>query len=190
LGCERIVAGTTSIGAALLAPGHVLHTSWGDTTLAAKDPNRRDRAEMVASFFSRHGIKTSVADNLDSLLWGRVLIKIGVGAITALTRIRNGKVLEIESAWELSKSAVREAEAIVRQAGIDLPYYNPVSQVEKLLSRTADNLSSMQQDIYKGRRSEVEAINGAVVRLAETLGMQAPVNLALLRLVETLEAAK
>jgi len=190
LGAERIVAGVTSIGATLLAPGHVLHTSWGDTALAAKDPAALPSAQMVASFFSRHGIKTTVADNLDSLLWGRVLIKIGIGAITALTRVRNGKVLEIDAAKSLSTDAVREAAVIVKAAGIKLPYHSPVTQVHRLLEHTADNMSTMQQDIYKGRRSEIEAINGAIVRLAETMDRDAPINRTLLRLVQTLEAVK
>jgi 2-dehydropantoate 2-reductase len=190
LGAERIVGGTTNIGATLLAPGHVLHTSWGDTSVAALDPNSADRAAMVASFFSRHGIKTQTSESLESLLWGRVLIKVGVGAVTALTRIRNGKVIELEPARQLMRAAVGEGQEIVKRAGIKLPYFNAVTQVEQMLGHTAENLSAMQQDIYRGRRSEVEAINGAVVKLAETLDLEAPINRTLLLLIQTVEAAK
>lgn len=189
LGRERVVAGATNIGAASLAPGHVLHTSWGDTTVGARDTNSIDRAEMVAGFFTRHGIKTLVADDLDSLLWGHVLLQVGFSAITSLTRVRNGKVMELEPAGALMKAAVREAAEIVKAAGISLPYHNPVSQVEQVLRRTPEDLSTMQQDLYKGKRSEVEAIHGAVVRLAESLDRSAPINWTLLQLVRTVEQA-
>jgi len=189
LGADRLVLGATSISASMLAPGQVLHTSWGDTAVASPEPLARDKAETVAGFLSRHGIKTTVAKDLNSLLWGKTLIQVGIGALTALTRIRNGKLLQSPSAAELMRLAVKEAEGIVAAAGIELPYRNPVSQIETLAGHTSDNLSTMLQDLYRGRRTEIEVINGAVVKLAESLGLDAPINRTLTLLVQTAENA-
>jgi 2-dehydropantoate 2-reductase len=187
LGAERVVAGATGLTATLLAPGQVLHTGWGDTAVAAKDSLAKEKAEAVAAFLTRHGIKTTVADDLPSLLWGRTLLQVAYGALTALTRIRNGRVLEIEPAKTLMRHALEEAVGVLQAAQIPVPYLHPAAQVEQLLSRTADNLSAMVQDLYRGKRSEIEVINGAVVKLAESLGLDAPINRTLTLLVQTIE---
>lgn len=189
LGADCLVLGATSISASMLAPGQVLHTGWGDTAVATPDPLAKDRAETVAHFLTHHGIKTTVAKNLPSLLWGKTLIQVGIGALTALTRIRNGKLLQLPPAAELMRLAVKEAESIVRAAGIELPYFNPVTQIESIAGHTSDNLSSMLQDLYRGRHSEIEVINGAVVKLAESLGLDAPINRTLTLLVQAAENA-
>ena len=95
-----------------------------------------------------------------------------------------------EAARALMRAAVGEAHEIVKAAGIKLPFPNPVTVVEQMLGHTSENLSAMQQDIYKGRRSEVEAINGAVVKLAESPERDAPINRTLMQLIQTVEAAK
>lgn len=189
LGRERIVAGVTNLGASLLSPGHVLHTSWGDTTLASLEPSAHDRAEMVASFLSRHSLKTTVAADAVSLLWGKVLINVGISAITTLARVRNGRLLDLPAAKELMRAAVKEAQQVLDAAHIELPYRNPITQIEQALARTADSLSTTLQDHYRGRPTEIEYINGAVVKLAEEMSMDAPINRTLTLLVKTAEAA-
>ena len=189
LGSERIVVGATSLGSSVLSPGRIMHTSWGDTTLAAKERAGAGQAEAVASFLSRHGIKTDFAEDAKSLIWGRVLINVGLGPITALARVRNGRLLEIETAMALMRSAVAEAMEVMDKAGIELPYRDPLKRVEEMAHRTAENLSTMLQDLYRGRRTEVDYINGAVVRLADELGLDAPVNRTLTMLVKTAEKA-
>jgi len=121
------------------------------------------------------------------MLWGKVVITAGVGAVAALTRVRNGKLLELEPAKLLMNKAVSEAAEIVKAAGIRLPFNSPLAQAEQLISRTSNNLGSMLQDLYQGRRTEVDFINGAVVRLAESLGLDAPVNRTLTLLIQTAE---
>jgi 2-dehydropantoate 2-reductase len=187
LGAERVVAGATAMIAARLAPGHVRHLGWGDTAVAAKEPFARDRAERVADFLSRHGVKTTVADDLPSVLWGKALPLIAFSAVTALTRVRNGQVLELAPARAVLRAAIAEAVAVLDAAQIKLPYGSAVMHVENYLQRTADNLSTMLQEIYRGRRSEVEMLNGAVVELAQSLGLDAPVNRTLTLLVQAVE---
>jgi len=187
LGCERIVAGTTSLGATLLGPGHILHTSWGDSTVAACEVGAQEAAETVAAFLSRHGMKTAVVDDAPSLIWGRVLINAAVGPISALARARNGKLLDAAPAKQLLHAAVDETAAVLTVAGIKLPYRNPRHEVEQTLHRTADNLSAMLQDLYRGRRSEVDFLNGAIIDLAEQVGMDAPINRTLMLLLKATE---
>lgn len=184
LGRERVLVGVTSLGASLLAPGHVLHASWGDTTVAPLDPVAQDQAQQVSSFFTRHGLKTGVAEDALGLIWGRVVIHCGIGAVAALTRVRNGRLLEIESARELMHSAIDEAKMVVEAAGIKLPFRDTHKQAVEFVQRTADSISAMLQDIYKGRPSEVEHLNGAIVRLAEKHGLEAPINYTLMQLIK------
>ena len=189
LGRERVIAGVTNLGASLLAPGHVLHTSWGGTTLAALEPAAHDRAESAASFLTRHGLKTTVTADAASMLWGKVIVNVGVSAITTLARVRNGRLLDVPAAKELMHAAVKEAQQVLELAQIKLPYRNPLTQIEQSLGRTADSLSATLQDHYRGRPTEIDFINGAVVRLAEELSLDAPINRTLTLLVKTAESA-
>ena len=186
-GAERVAGGATNLGAALLAPGHLLHTAWGDTAIAPFDPLAAERTAAAAAFLSRHGLKTTVADDLRSLRWSRVLVQIGVGAIASLTRVRHGNVLNLAPAKQLMRLAVEETARVLQAANIKLTYNSPVTQVEQYLAHTADHLPTMLQDLFKKRRTEIEALNGAVVKLAESLGLDAPVNRTLMLLVQTLE---
>jgi 2-dehydropantoate 2-reductase len=85
--------------------------------------------------------------------------------------------------------AVEEAMAVVRAKGVKLPYENPLQKVMDVCQATAVNLASMLQDVLRERTTEVEAINGAIVREASALGIPAPVNMALARIVKGIESS-
>ena len=109
-----------------------------------------------------------------------------INAITALTGIKNGQLLDCESTVGLVKTAVEEAITVAEAQGV-VVRKDAVSHVLEVAKATAGNRSSMGQDIDNQRPTEIEAINGVVVREAERLGMQAPVNRTLTTLVETLQ---
>jgi 2-dehydropantoate 2-reductase len=120
-------------------------------------------------------------------VWHKLLINVGINAITALTGIKNGEILDLDVTRELSRRAVEEAMAVARAKGVPVAE-DVVDHVFQVAEATATNRSSMGQDIDNRRLTEISAINGAVVREAKACGVATPVNDTLSALVETLQA--
>lgn len=183
----NVIAGTTSYGATMLGPGKIRHAGVGLTTIGMWHNGEVQKAEKVAAFFSKAGIQTEVAADVRSIVWGKLLINVGINAITALTGIKNGELLDLEATVALSRAAVEEAVRVAEAQKIDVRK-DVVDHVLEVARATGGNRSSMGQDVDNKRLTEIRAINGVVVNEAERLGVPAPVNRTLTALVETLQA--
>ena len=185
---ERVLAGTTSHGATMLGPGRIRHAGVGATTIGAwaETERGRERAHKLSNFFTGIGIETEAVDDVRRVLWNKLLINIGINAITALTAIKNGQILDLEITRQLSRNAVEEAMKIAGQMNITVRE-DAVDHVYAVAEATAVNRSSMGQDVDNKRQTEIGTINGFIVREAKRLGLQAPVNETLTALVETLQ---
>ncbi len=188
LGEERALQGVTAHGATLLGPGHIRHAGQGPTHLATR-PDVAAKVEALAALFRQAGFETEVSDDLDSLIWGKVVINVGINALTAILRVPNGVLAEVAPARALMDEAVAEAVAVVEAKGIALPYDDPQKRVAEVAVATGANRSSMLQDVLRGAPTEIGVINEAVVREGERLGVETPVNRLLAALVRALEAS-
>jgi 2-dehydropantoate 2-reductase len=186
LGVERVALGVTTAGATLVAPGIVREAGAGPTSIA-----RHPRSAALLHLLRSAGLPADLADDAPGLAWGKLAISAAVNPITALLRIPNGGLLEprARGALEAAGWVMMEAAATAQAAGIRLPYADAPAELEAVLRRTAANRASMLQDIEAGRPTEVEAINGAVVREAEGRGVPVPVNRVLLGLIRSLPAS-
>jgi len=186
---DRILAGTTSHGATMLGAGHIRHAGIGPTTIGAwaESDQGQQRLGKVADFFNSAAIETQAVADVRSVVWNKLLINIGINAITALSGIKNGQLLDLEITRELSRRAVEEAMAVARAQQIEIKT-DAVEIVNKVAEATAANRSSMGQDVDNKRQTEIAAINGFIVQEAGRLGIEAPINFALTALIETLQA--
>ncbi len=171
LGAQRVAAGATTLGATLVGPGQVRLAGEGITSLAP-----HPRLEPLANMLRSAGFKLEFTSNLESLLWGKLLINAAINPLTALLRCPNGELLTRPPAYDLLKSVVAETARVISALGISLPYPDALAAVENTARRTAANRSSMLQDVLRGAPTEIEAINGAVVRAGERCGMPTPLN--------------
>ncbi len=184
---SQVVAGTTSHGATFLGPGFIRHAGAGDTVIGPWAAAGMTGAERVAEIFRRADIATRVVVDVRSVLWTKLLINVGINAITALTGIKNGQILDLERSRQLSREAVEEAMAVARAQDVAIDG-DPVEKVFQVAAATGPNRSSMGQDVDNCRMTEIAAINGFILRMAETNGVPVPVNRTLVALVETLQA--
>lgn len=187
VGEERVLAGTTAQGATLLGPGRIRHGGRGDTHIGRLSGATDEFCREVVQVFSRAGIPTVADDGVQSLIWGKLVINVGINAFTALLKFRNGQLADFSETRDLVKMAVGEAVQVAAAAGIRLPYDDAVTKVLATATATAANQSSMLQDILHGRMTEIDAINGALVREGERLGVPTPVNRTLTLLIRALE---
>ncbi len=182
-GPERVLVGTTAMGATLTGPGIVRPGGEGPTRIAPWVPEgmAAERAAAVAAL-----LQAGLADDPARLLWSKLVINAGINALTAVLRVTNGGLLERPSARRLMEQAAREAYHVALAEGVIL-MDDSVEQVARVAAATAQNRSSMLQDLERGRRTEVEAINGEVVRRGRDYGVGTPVNQSLLELVRAME---
>ncbi len=184
----RTVFGTTGHGATRVETGKVRHCGQGESLVAAEAENRAIAAD-VAELLTRAGLNAGIVEDLSFILWRKLLFNVAINPVTAVLGIRNGSVPRIPGAWEVAVSCFREARAV---AGIVVgPEIGQVTEddLRDLCDRTAENMSSMLQDVRNGKRTEIHALNGVVVEEARRHGKDAPVNRVVVQLVTALEEA-
>jgi 2-dehydropantoate 2-reductase len=187
VGGAHVVGGVTSQGATMLGPGWIRHGGQGPTVIGQTDGKKTRGVEQIASIFNESGIPTAVSATIERLVWEKLIINVGINPLTALTGLRNGELLKFEETRTLMTMAVEEAEYVAQKKGA-LPKANLTGRVLEVCRATAQNRSSMGQDIDNRRRTEIDFINGAIVREGEILGVPTPVNRTLTYLVKTIEA--
>jgi 2-dehydropantoate 2-reductase len=188
-GAARTAAGVTSQGATFLGPGRIRHAGKGPTHMSMAD-GRNEKLGPFAGALEAAGFECRVETDVAGLVWSKLLINVGINALTAITNQVNGKLLDCEETRSLMADLVAEAEAVARAKGIHLTYADPLATVFDVAKKTGANRSSMLQDFDRKRPSEIDFMNGAIVREAEAAGIPVPVNSAVTRLVKAIEKAR
>ncbi len=186
LGEKRVLGGVTAEGATLLGPCHVRHAGRGPTIIGPAGASEGPAASIVSAFADA-GFDIRAVDAVEDLIWGKLIVNVGINALAAITRLKNGRLPNIEGTHQVMKEAVGEAVKVAHLKGINLPFPDPVEKVLVVCRGTADNIASMLQDVLARRATEIRFINGAIVAEAQRLGIQAPVNFTLSCLVEALQ---
>ena len=191
VGGKRVLAGTSGFGSTILAPGHIRHAGVGDTMLGELSGIKTPRTEELRRIFDSAGLRPVIAENLPGIIWGKLLVNVGINPITALARIKNGRIIDIPELADLMEKAVGEALEVSRRKGILLfPAGDPLEHVREVIRKTKDNVSSMRQDIERGNQTEIDVISGAIVREGKAVGVPTPVNSLLTQLIKGLEKGK
>jgi 2-dehydropantoate 2-reductase len=184
LGAERVALGVTTTGATLLGPG--LARMGGDGRISLEAHPGMAALESVLSGAQMH---VEVVQDVNMLVWGKLVISAAINPLTAALAVPNGGLLQNPAARRVMEALARETAGVALALGIGLPFSDPVSAVEDVARRTADNLSSMFQDIKRGAPTEIDAICGAVVRAGALAGFPTPVNWTMWQLVSALNPA-
>ena len=188
VGIENTLGGITAQGATDLGSGKIRHAGKGETIIGALSEASREKAGEISSLLNRAGIETALTDDVGGILWSKALINAAINPLTAILRLRNGELLDYPETREIMRSAVEEAAAVAKTKGIQVKWPDPVAQTERVCQATASNYSSMLQDVLNHKRTEIDYINGAIVREGEAQGIPVPVNKTLTLLVKAIEA--
>lgn len=187
-GNEKVIAGITSHGATMLGTGHIRHAGVGKTTIGELNGEISPGIERIADILSRAEIPTIISNNIYSSIWGKLIINAAINPLTAITKLKNGALLEYNEVRKLLGMTAEEAAYVAAARKIILPYNNAISAVEEVCKATSGNVSSMLQDVQRQKRTEIDAINGAVVQEAKKSDIEAPINETLMCLVKGIEA--
>lgn len=187
VGHKQTMAGTTAHGATVLGLGHIRHAGTGETVIGELDGSKTSRLEKVKAFLESAGINVQITQDITGLLWSKLLINVGINPLTGITGLRNGELLDYEETRAIMRRAVNEAKSVVDRKGVHLIYPNHLQKVEAVCQATARNISSMLQDVQNKKKTEIDYINGAILREGKKLSLDMPINQALINLIHLLE---
>jgi len=163
--------------------GHVRHAGYGDTILGPP----HERLLTLKDILNRAGFRTEIRDDIEGIIWGKLLINIAINPLTAITQLKNGMLPKVDGTRKIMQDCLREAMEIVNKKGIRLPYEDPIEKVHEVCIKTADNISSMLQDVLAYKLTEIDFLNGAIVREGKKLGIRTPINNTLVHLVRAIQ---
>lgn len=187
IGEKGIIAGTTAHGATMLEPGKIRHAGSGKTIIGELDGSSTARIEKVAQLLKEAEMETEISANVLGLVWDKLLVNVGINALTGITRLHNGQLLNYPEIEELLEAAVTEAAQVALAKGIKLGFADPVGHTKDVCKATAANRSSMLQDVLNKKRTEIDMINGAIVREGAGVQVPTPVNKTLTNLIKFIE---
>jgi len=186
LGAAGVVGGITLNSANLPAAGHADHSHEGPSWIGELDGRRSPRVEALAAQLAEAGFETIVTTDVLAQIWNKFLLNCAINPLSAITGLLPGEIAETRALDALQAKLVEEVIAVAQAKGIRLPDPDPLSTV-RAHCRERFNRPSMLQHVEQGRRTEIDALNGALVREAAALGLLVPYNDAVARLVKGVE---
>lgn len=188
LGSTRVTQGVTLLGAGLPRPGLVFVASLSVTSLtlepAITEVQRQYLAELK-EYLQEVGAPVVFTSDVQSTVWGKLLINCAINPLAGLLDVTNGVLIENEASRQLMTSLVEEVVQVAKASDIELPFpaHQAPARAIEAARLTAANFCSMVQDLRRGSLTEIEALNGAVVRQAERVGVAVPINQTMAQLI-------
>ena len=190
VGRERVLAGKTYAGGSQLGVGHVnIGTKGKDTHIGELDGAMTERVQRIADVFNAAGLDTTVSDNIMGTIWDKLLINVATGAITGITGLNYGDLYKQPELEACGVAAVAEAMAVAKASGIRLSITEPSQAWHKAgAGLPYEFRTSMLQSLDKGSITEIDFVNGSVVRWGQRCGVPTPVNQTLVACMKGIES--
>jgi 2-dehydropantoate 2-reductase len=187
-GPGRLLAGVGLLGVTRQDEGRVIYAGRGAIYIGVPAGSQVTGAEVAAvvDLFRQAGLECQAREDIEAVLWEKLVVNVGINPLTALLRVPNGALLQLPPAWEVAVAAAAEAQAVAQAAGLTLSG-DPAARLAQVCTATAANRSSMLQDILAGKQTEIEALNAQVATRGRALGVPTPVNDLLTRLLRAAE---
>jgi len=181
------------VAAAIPEPGRIKHSGRGELIIGdfpgsahAQDP-QPTRTGRVAALFTGAGVPCKVSDNIEADLWTKMVMNCAGNPITAIAQTSYGHAARNPETRELMRKVIEESVAVARASGVRLPDVDMAEAGLKLAETLGEATSSTAQDLARGKRTEIDSLNGYIVRRGAELGIATPVNFALHALVKMIE---
>ncbi len=185
---ENLLIGTTASGATVLQAGKVFQAGIGPTNIGTRGNLNTKNIDKIVQLMNESGIECYASDNIMLAIWTKLMVNVGINAVTALLDVRNGFLAECTPAYEIAEELVKEGTCVAKAEGYEL---DAAAIAEKYYIHGAkvvgNNRSSMLQDVDKKRKTEIEKINGAVVRIGKKHNIATPYNELIVKLISAKE---
>jgi 2-dehydropantoate 2-reductase len=191
VGRERVIGGKTYAGGSQLGVAHIsIGTRGKETIIGELDGGISERASQIADLFTAAGLQTTVSSNIMQTIWEKLLVNVSTGALCAITKLPYGKLYAVPEVEATALEAVAEAMAVAKASGVQLTTIDPRQPWLKAAAGLPPEFkTSMLQSLEKSSVTEIDYINGAVVRQGQKYGIPTPVNQTLVACIKGIEAA-
>jgi 2-dehydropantoate 2-reductase len=189
VGRDKVVAGKTYAGGVMLGPGRIIRGTEGkETYIGELEGRMTDRVQRVAAAFNAAGLITHISDNIMGTIWEKLLVNVATGALSGITRLAYGDLYQVPEVKACALAAVQEAMDVARACGIGLSVNDPEQPWLKAAAGLPPEFkASMLQSLEKGSVTEVDYVNGSVVRWGQKCGVPTPVNSTLVACLKGIE---
>ncbi len=187
LGKNSVLGGLSYHSAAIVRPGLINHTHAGLSWIGELSQTRTPRLQALEKTFAEAGFTPQIVDDIEGFIWGKFIHNCAINALCAVGGLRVGEIMMYPTAEAFQTKIIEEILAIVKAKGITVPESDPKTAI-KQFCKIKFNRPSMLQHLQDGRRSEIDSLNGVVVREGQRLGIATPYNDALVMIVRTIDA--
>ncbi|MEW6557563.1 MAG: 2-dehydropantoate 2-reductase [Elusimicrobiota bacterium] len=186
----RIVRGVTSEASILKTTGFAIHTGKGETIIegcGGVECGDTKIAKEIANIFNHCGLKTKITNSIESAIWSKLVLNCAINPVTAISGVKNGDILKYRNLYEVAIESGKEVMQVAKAVDIPILFSDCCEKIEQVCKATSKNMNSMLADVRANKKTEIEFINGAVIKIAEKLKIPVPVNKSLYSLVKKLE---
>ena len=183
---HNILCGVTTHGAILSKPGVIRHTGQGYTVLGELNRKKTERLQHIVHVFNDAGIETKYTLDIDKEIWIKAIINSSINPITTFFNCKNGYLMKNPILENIVERVCRESTYVARSHKINISYQNALKKTKEVIQNTADNYSSMLQSFKRGKKTEIESINGVIVSIGKKYGIDVSINDLLLHLINNI----
>ncbi len=181
----QLIRGTTTNGALFVKPGHVTHTGRGDTIIGSMIGEDFDELKTIKRIFDDAGFPTTISYSINEVLWDKLLINISINPFGALTGLPNGKLKFLFA--DAMEGVMKEAIEVAKKIKIELDLNKALEKTFDVQFKTKNNRNSMLQDIERKKKTEIDFINGIIVKYGTEHDIPTPLNSLITSLIKGLE---
>lgn len=182
---ERIIIGTTRHNVVNLDNGNIRHSGGGATYIGSNIEGTQ--LEYIAELFREAGFETIVSENIQQILWSKLFVNLSINAFTAITKTQIGTLIDNRYAWFFAEKMICEAIDVAEAEGMHFSYRDTLNAVHDICETVSTGFSSMSQDVMNCRTTEIDVINGFVVKRAQAHNVPAPYNQFVVNLIHAIE---
>ena len=179
---QEVIAAVVYIGVEMAGPGHVKHHGRGELVI---EPSKA--SDDIARALIAAGVPTDISDNVRGALWAKLILNCAYNALSAITQLPYGRLVKGDGITAVIRDVVDECVAVAEADGVTIPG-DVDAAVRKIAETVPNQYSSTAQDLARGKRSEIDHLNGLIVRRGETLGVATPANRLLHAIVKLIES--
>jgi 2-dehydropantoate 2-reductase len=185
---QPVIPAVVYVATEMAGPGHLKHHGRGDLVIGALDGEiQKNTLEKITNWFEAAGVPVVISDNVAGELWAKLVVNCAYNALSAITQLPYGKLINGAGIRETMRDVVEEALAVAKASGVAMAP-DMLAKTYLIAEAMPAQYSSTAQDLARGKPTEIDHLNGYVVRRGEALGVPTPANRALHALVKLLES--
>jgi 2-dehydropantoate 2-reductase len=182
---QPVIPAVVYVATEMAGPGHLKHHGRGDLVIGALDRPIPSLAQ-VKQWFENAGVPVVISNNVAGELWAKLVVNCAYNAISAISQLPYGEMIKGPGVRETMRAVVEETLAVAKASGVTLPP-DQLAKTYRIAEAMPTQYSSTAQDIARGKKTEIDHLNGFVVRRGDALGVSTPTNRALYALVKLIE---